>query len=333
MIVDTKCSKVSIVIPAYNTEQYIERCIESCLGQTYQNIEVVVVNDGSQDRTEQILNEYASKDSRLSIVNQANSGVSVARHKGVEYSTGEWIMFVDSDDYLQTDAVELLYDAVQNNNAQIASGVLFIVKKNKISGQYKNVLSHDANKETVATALLTEQVSGSLCGKIFQKELFKNVEMETGLKMGEDFLVCLQLFDQAEKIKTIDTFVYGYCHRPTSATFSGNKAVVESLLVFIEKTMNYYQSSPDFCEHSFRDVMDFFVMDRIVTYLTSGGCYASIGEELKVKLNKDCLKNKVACKKMKPHRLLILKLYSIFPFAGGFFKQGITIVSFLKKLS
>ena len=115
----TNNNKISIIIPVYNTEQYINKCIESCLNQTHKNIEVIAVNDGSQDRSENILNEYALKDSRLKVFNQPNGGPALARSCGIKHANGEWIMFVDSDDYLPLNAAELLYDVLQKAKVKI----------------------------------------------------------------------------------------------------------------------------------------------------------------------------------------------------------------------
>ena len=111
--------KVSVIIPVYNCEKYIEECIESLINQTLQECEFIFVNDGSKDKSEEIIKKYADKDERITLINQKNSGVSVARNIGIKKAVGEYIGFVDADDYVESDYYEKLYNTAKNNNCSI----------------------------------------------------------------------------------------------------------------------------------------------------------------------------------------------------------------------
>ena len=105
-------AKISVIIPVYKVEQYIRQCLDSVIGQTYQNLEIILVDDGSPDGCGMICDEYAKKDSRVIVVHQENQGVSVARNVGIEMATGEWIMFVDPDDWLELECCEKVIECV-----------------------------------------------------------------------------------------------------------------------------------------------------------------------------------------------------------------------------
>ena len=112
--------KISIIVPVYNVEKYLERCLDSLINQTLKDIEIICINDGSTDNSSEILKEYAKKDSRIIIINQNNQGISVARNNGMNKAKGKYIGFVDSDDWVDLDFFEKLYKAAEKHNAQIA---------------------------------------------------------------------------------------------------------------------------------------------------------------------------------------------------------------------
>ena len=111
--------KVSIIVPVYNVEKYLSKCLESLINQTLKDIEIICVNDGSTDNSLSILKEYANKDSRIKIIDKQNEGVSVARNTGIEVATGEYLIFVDSDDYLVENACEKALNTIEHNNSDI----------------------------------------------------------------------------------------------------------------------------------------------------------------------------------------------------------------------
>ncbi len=121
--------KISVIIPIYNSEKYLSECLESIINQTFKDIEIICINDGSKDNSLNILNEYLKKDNRIIIVNQKNSGVSSARNKGIRLSTGDFISFIDSDDYLDLNVYEKCVQRIIRDNSDI---IIFEKKKENI---------------------------------------------------------------------------------------------------------------------------------------------------------------------------------------------------------
>ncbi len=128
-------AKVSVIVPVYNVEKYLEECIESLINQTLTDIEIICINDGSTDNSLKILEELQKKDNRIKIINQKNSGVSSARNNGIENATGEYIGFVDSDDWIDSDYYEKLYNTAKKYNSDIAAGDMY--RRNKKRFNYE----------------------------------------------------------------------------------------------------------------------------------------------------------------------------------------------------
>jgi len=116
---------ISIIIPVYNVESYLKDCLESVINQTYKNLEIIIINDGSQDNSKEICYNYAKKDSRIKLINKKNEGVSAARNTGMDLATGEYISFIDSDDYIDNDMIEIFYKPEVNNKEKIVPRSLF----------------------------------------------------------------------------------------------------------------------------------------------------------------------------------------------------------------
>ena len=129
--------KISIIVPVYNVEQYINRCIDSLLGQTLKDIEIILVDDGSPDQCPQICDEYARKDSRIKVIHKKNNGLGYARNSGLELATGEYIAFVDSDDYVNINMYEKLYNETINNNFDIVYCGFIVENKDKSTYEEK----------------------------------------------------------------------------------------------------------------------------------------------------------------------------------------------------
>ena len=143
---------ISIIIPVYRVEKYLEECLNSVINQTYANLEIILIDDGSPDRCGQICDEYAKKDERIEVIHQENQGVSNARNHGIEMAKGKYITFIDSDDYLEQDYIKYLYDEITKFNADISiCGTIDIDEKNNIlkrSKKFEKTLNlQDAIKE------------------------------------------------------------------------------------------------------------------------------------------------------------------------------------------
>lgn len=210
---------VSVIIPAYNIEDYIGRCLDSIISQTYKNLEIIVVDDGSRDHTGEILDNYAKKDRRIKVIHKENGGVSSARNKGIEAAEGDYIGFIDGDDLIESEMYKTLVDLLEEENADIAHCGYQMVFPDRID------YYHNTGKKKIQTTeeglkdlLSGEMIEPGLVNKIYKKELIKNCRLDETVKINEDLLMNYQLFKLSQKSVYYDITPYSYMIRSSSAT-------------------------------------------------------------------------------------------------------------------
>ena len=231
---------VSVVVPIYNSSSYLDKCIQSIIGQTYKNIEIILVDDGSTDQSLAIAEKYKKQDSRIKILKQKNSGGVITRRNGIEHSKGEYVLIEDSDDWLEKDLVEKCVDAV------LLFGDVDIVKFGYIlepSGITRNLLSDGViDKEILENeevdALLNRIIYHTDCNQIWNEMVrrklfdFNDRIFDKIVHKGEDLQINLQLFQKARKIVLLENNLYHYLNNPNGITnnIDVNK-VVEKIAV------------------------------------------------------------------------------------------------------
>lgn len=195
---------VSIIIPVYNAEKYLSKCLDSVINQTYKEIEVILVNDGSTDNSAQICEQYQKVDDRIKVINKKNGGVSSARNSGLEYSNGRYISFIDPDDWIEYDMIERLYSLIGQFNAEISICGYF---KEKLDGTIVNKINDStviklSNKDGLNYILNPEGYKGYLWNKLFSADLIKknNIKFNEEVHFCEDLLFCCESFLKAEKL-------------------------------------------------------------------------------------------------------------------------------------
>lgn len=221
---------ISVVTPVYNAEQYLENCVQSMLSQTIQNIEIILVDDGSLDKSGFLCDEFAQKDSRIKIIHQQNQGVTAARAAGIKKSSGEWICFVDSDDELPKNSLELLL-----NNAK--DDIDIVVGSVQFQGHYKwpyKKMSCEISNIDFMKMLLKHRVPRGPWARLFRKKLFHGDSLNIPRKIvcAEDFIMNLRLAQCAKKIRIIPNTVYSYIERPNSAMSQNPFANKDYMLSF-----------------------------------------------------------------------------------------------------
>lgn len=220
---------VSIIIPCFNAEKYIQRCVDVLLSQTYQNWEAIFVNDGSVDNTELLIKENSRNDSRIKLFSQQNLGVAIAREFGISESRGDFITFLDVDDSLNIDSLELLLEKQQNTNADIVVSGFNIIEEGK--NKKENIaLFNDLDNLKYLKLVLTGKCGWELCGKLYRRDLFNNIHSPKGLRIGEDAVVFIQLVINANKISALKKPVYNYIRNQNSASRIRNKEYAEECL-------------------------------------------------------------------------------------------------------
>lgn len=248
---------VSIIIPAYNAEKTIERCIESTLKQSYENVEIILIDDGSIDNTLQIVMKMAQKDARLKVIHQDNQGASSARNKGIAVSTGEYLMFVDSDDWIKSDCV---YDALvsaQKHQADIVLWNAIISKDNNyientplkdelrvFKGKTINeLLAKTLAYENENPEMLNISITGPVC-KLYKRSIVGDSYFPDEIDLGEDLCFLLEVSSKVEKILYIKKYNYVIEISDTSLSqkpdlhFSKRKKDFVNLVILINKRLH-----------------------------------------------------------------------------------------------
>lgn len=198
---------VSVIIPAYNAGKYIQECLDSLLSQTYQNLEIIVIDDGSIDETYEIVNSYSNKFARLILVHQENGGVCAARNKGLDLASGEYIMFLDADDYLLKESVEILYNDLINYHADLAIGKtvssLECIKET-------NSLEIWEGKDGLIKGLEDNPVLYGCYNRIYKRSLIEDIRFIKGRKVHEDGFFCFLALIKLPIITVRDKCTYVY---------------------------------------------------------------------------------------------------------------------------
>ncbi|MBQ9017281.1 glycosyltransferase [Candidatus Saccharibacteria bacterium] len=198
--------KISIIVPVYNTEKYLEKCLRSLVGQSYDNMEIILVDDGSTDNSGKICNEWAKKDKRIKAFHKKNGGLSDARNYGLTKATGEYVGFVDSDDWVDKDMYRSLMTGCEKYGTEIGwcNKIRVYSKKNKQESYILKKEGIDAERALVLLLLLSDP---SACNKIFKKQLFDDIEFPKQ-KLYEDIGTIPYLIDKASRVY-LDN-IYGY---------------------------------------------------------------------------------------------------------------------------
>ena len=214
-------NKISIIIPVYNSELYLNACIDSILGQTYQNFEIILVDDGSTDRSPCLCDQYAEQDERVRVIHQDNQGVSAARNNGLNLATGDLVSFIDSDDTLDEDMYELLVKLFEEKRADITH----CGYKHIVGDEIR--LVHDTHEvivqqrdEALRCLVGGQLFAGGLWNKLYKRTLIEDLKFRVDLKNNEDILFNFELFCKAKTSVFADYAKYNYiAHKNSSACF------------------------------------------------------------------------------------------------------------------
>ena len=201
--------KVSVIVPVYNVERYLRRCLDSLVNQTLEEIEIILINDGSTDGSLSILEEYALKDSRIRVINQENQKQGAARNNGLKVAQGEYVGFVDSDDWVDEDFLEKLYNSAKNNDADIS--VATIIRKREYVQKYRVYYTEEKVYETLKDKIEICNIPKCcyVWNKLYKKELLIGFDF-TGDRYFEDVLWLLEIIKKANKIVTVPNSNYYY---------------------------------------------------------------------------------------------------------------------------
>lgn len=220
---------VSIIVPVYNVRDYIEKCIESILNQTYTNLEIVLIDDGSTDDSLEICERYVCKDKRIKLFHKKNSGLADTRNFGLNVISGKYVCFVDSDDYITTYCIEALVNAVVQTKCRMVTGRYLKTVNNIIEKKQNNVepnICVFSQREAMRKILYQKDLTMYSCGKLYERSLFEDIKFPSG-KLFEDIPTTWKILENVDSVAYIDNILYFYRQRITSIV--GNKFTVRKL--------------------------------------------------------------------------------------------------------
>lgn len=241
--------KVSIIVPVYNCANSIERCLKSILNQSYKNIEVIAIDDGSKDESGKICDHMAENDSRLQVVHQENQGVSVARNNALASATGQYVQFVDSDDWLANYATESLVNAAIKNGADLVISDFYRVVGNKVSTKGKIKTKKVFSLQTYADYMIKNPADfyyGVLWNKLYKRSIIEkyNIRMVESLNWCEDFVFNLEYIKYCNIFYALQVPIYYYVKNENSLSngkINANKIIMMKYQTFIEYNKFYQQ--------------------------------------------------------------------------------------------
>lgn len=278
-----KHALVSVIIPAYNADKFIDTCINSIMCQSYTEIEIIIINDGSDDKTSEILNEYASVDDRIIIYNQSNHGLVYSRKKGLEFAKGEYCIFVDADDYLDRFAVESMVLDISKSDCDLIHYNFFNDENNIITPQrgiqkeeifYLNLINEriDILKKYLFSHMTENYITPSIWSKIYKTELIREwyESIPDSQQLGEDFLFLIQIIMKSKKIKLSRQRYYYYRILNSSMTHKKEVKKIAELSCLYKSICDLF-SNYGILEELQSDI-DGVYWDKILQYIKKEEC-------------------------------------------------------------
>lgn len=234
---------VSVIVPVYNVGPYLRECVDSILDQTYRELEVILVDDGSRDGSGALCDEYAEQDKRVTVVHKENGGLTSARNAGLQIARGEWIMHVDGDDYINSDMVSDMIAKAENTGADMVIGGLRLFWDNK--ARIHDVQPTEWTDDKISS--LNRYIGSDwtcLCGTVARRELYlqNNITSPEGITWYEDFYVMARLTYFAKKVTTLYYPYYCYRQRAESIMGTWSEAMEKSAEAVILSTIDFYKT-------------------------------------------------------------------------------------------
>lgn len=227
---------ISIIVPVYNVEKYLENCIDSILKQTYTNFEVILIDDGSTDTSGEICDKYVEKDKRIQVIHSKNGGISKVRNKGIELAKGDYISFIDSDDIVSPKFLEILFTTINESQADISicGFESFYYNEPNLMQEQNIEKSYTYTKNTAMKALLEDEIiTNHLWNKLYKRELWTGITFPDGKKF-EDVSVMYKIFEKCQKIEYNPITLYYYRRRSDSILGNVNEEMLKDYIDVIQ---------------------------------------------------------------------------------------------------
>lgn len=248
--------KVSIIVPVYNVEKYLPRCLDSLISQTYTNLEIILVDDGSMDKCPNICDNYAKSDNRIMVIHKKNGGLSDARNTGFLKSCGEYVCFVDSDDFVASNYVEHLLDICLDYNCDIAICEFYTTSENKVSIVQEKTRCQIYSGIDIISKLYSDEYLNTVVAwnKMYKREIIMGIKYPKNLLYEDEATTCQLLF-RANKVGLSNQKLYFYFIRKNSITNSiFNEKKLTDKLIALKKRMNFLKS---------KELMNYYSLDNL----------------------------------------------------------------------
>ena len=229
--------KVSIIVPVYNVESYLDKCLNSLVNQTLKDIEIIVINDGSTDNSQKIIDKYSKKYKNIINIAKENGGVSEARNLGLEKASGEYIGFLDSDDWIEPDMYELMYQKAKTENFDIVACDTQAIYNDK-----KVYISSNIKEDNVSNKELMIDAYAVIWNKIYKKEILKGIKFNKGMNFCEDVEFLYMVYSKVKTIGVIKEPLHNYLQREGSLTYVYDKKLYK-LLEAMDDVLDYYKKN------------------------------------------------------------------------------------------
>jgi glycosyltransferase involved in cell wall biosynthesis len=296
---------ISVIVPIYQVEKYLRKCIDSIINQTYTNLEIILVDDGSQDGCRDICDYYATQDSRIKVIHQSNQGLSEARNHGLDISTGEYIGFVDGDDCVHPEMYQRLYDDICRYKTKLAfcRTVRYVWPNEQI--KIPNERTECLSAKEVMTESLSKSIWWSAYTKLYHRSLFDGVRYPRGLY--EDYHVSIRIYSKCDYIAVNHNGLYNYCSRAGSITHSKFSNEIFSQIETSRDVLQYVKSNcPEFTDYAENIYVSTVI--RILNHilLDKGGTWRNRRDEMFGLLDERFRSSIVNPKIIRAHKVFLL---------------------------
>ena len=234
---------ISVIVPMYNVEEFLPRCIDSIINQTHKNIEIILVDDGSPDRSGEIAEEYAEKDERIKVIHQENRWLGGARNSGMRIATGKYVLFVDSDDYIRLDMCELLFNKIEKDNVDLVFFDLYGVDENEnivstgsLPFEPDRIYKNNDAKEILYPLIISSHSLNSAVMKIYNRDFLinNNLFFDESVRYAEDYVFCLDLFPCVNSFSYFNKALYYYVENQSSIMHARDEMIVDKFITLYE---------------------------------------------------------------------------------------------------
>lgn len=313
---------ISIIIPVYNVEKYLRRCIDTVVNQTYKILEIILIDDGSTDNSGKICDEYAAKDNRIKVIHKQNGGVSSARNFGLDIAKGDYIGFVDSDDYIDFNMFEHLKYLIDTYETLISECNIYVLKKIKHKGKIKQTKKQPIkyNSEDALIKCFTDsKINNFLFNKMFHKSLFNDIRFPNGIY--EDMAVMYKLISKAKYVSRSFETKYFYCVRENSlinSKYDNNRRIYYFNL--LDNIINYCKKNK--WSKAYNKINSEYIYMKARS-LKNICLNSDLDRELVKNLRREVLINSFSLlKSSRPlYKKVLMILFSLFFYQCFFFKQ------------